>query len=1227
MKKLITLCFLLLGVAAQAQNFVVPTSDSITVRRNVVRGNAANWGLYMNSNNLWLTGLTKSYQIRIDSNISNFTRITVSSTATLPTSTSIGSVSSTELASLDGVSSSIQTQINTKAPISNPTFTGTVAGVTKSMVGLGNVDNTSDQNKPLSDASVSALALKVDKVTGKELSTNDYTTTEKNKLAGISTGATANSTDSQLRDRTTHTGVQGISTISNLQDSLSKKSNTISPTFTGTVSLPSLTTIGLVSSTELGYIDGLTSNAQTQFNNKVDKELGKGLSTNDFTNDEKAKLLGLENGQIYKGNWNAETNDLGLTTTPSAAGDYYIVSVAGTQSITGSSTSFAVGDRVISNGTAWVKSVFVNYIPENTVSPEKTTFIKQVVGKNLFNLATTLDGFYQDNYGNVLSGATYAVSDFISVLPSTTYRGQGNTQAMRFVTYYDENKTLVTGGASSFTVTFTTPENVRFVKITILLSDKSSFQLERGTVRTAYESYTETTTILGVKNQIRSIGSTQISRNAVSVSHTNFVKTGKNLFNKNNAGNKANYYILYGTGEEISVSGNTASYFIPILPSTQYITSNNAQLAFYDSDSVFISGLNSGRSPVYFTTPEKAQFIRCTISTSAFNTFQLELGSTSTSYEDYYLQILPPTGDTFLANGLTTTGVTQVQSNLSITTGIIQNQAVTPPKTNFLKLGKNKFDSSTTLDGFYQDNYGGIYANSAYSISDFIPINAGVTYTSNLNMRFTTYYNESKVLVAGGSSASTLTTFTVPAGVAFVKITVHTATKSSFQLETGSVSTGWEKWGYIFDGDKIIATIDIATLQNIFATDRSRAATTAIAPKLYTLNNTELAVYYENVHKYADDYKGRSELTIAGGKITGRSTKFVPTSTGTTSATFITANERFETIKSDATSIVSVNPTNTTAVSILNIGDSYTYGSKFVNKLISISSNMTFLGIRGTAVAGVNAEGRGGYALNTYTTLSKNTTFFSPFMQPSSVHKFYGVTGFWKIVHSTGGYDWDSYDSVKSLFNASTGYLISPSVNDVMYDNTLAAFYTWDGSAWVTISESTLAFTFNFAKYRTVWGIALPKIVHSLFGTNDWAGANETTVETGWSTWKTNMDLVIASIKADNSATKIIIGIPNSSGKQGDDDVLWTARRKRAFWVHAKKIIENYAGRESEGIYVADYHSIIDRQFAFNTADELPFANYTGTYRNTYKSDAVHLSDDGYIQMGNMYAALIQFLR
>ena len=102
--------------------------------------------------------------------------------------------------------STVTTALGTKAPLADPTFTGTVSGVTKSHVGLGNVDNTSDANKPVSTAQQTALDLKAN-------------------LAG--------------------------------------------PTFTGTVVLPSTTSIGNVTSTEIGYVDGVTSAIQTQINSKA----------------------------------------------------------------------------------------------------------------------------------------------------------------------------------------------------------------------------------------------------------------------------------------------------------------------------------------------------------------------------------------------------------------------------------------------------------------------------------------------------------------------------------------------------------------------------------------------------------------------------------------------------------------------------------------------------------------------------------------------------------------------------------------------------------------------------------------------------------------------------------------------------------------------------------------------------------------------------------------------
>ena len=90
---------------------------------------------------------------------------TFTGTVTLPSTTSIGDVTSTEIGYLEDVTSSIQTQLNSlgsnKANLANPTFTGTVAGINSSMVGLGNVNNTSDTDKPVSTAQQTALNAKL----------------------------------------------------------------------------------------------------------------------------------------------------------------------------------------------------------------------------------------------------------------------------------------------------------------------------------------------------------------------------------------------------------------------------------------------------------------------------------------------------------------------------------------------------------------------------------------------------------------------------------------------------------------------------------------------------------------------------------------------------------------------------------------------------------------------------------------------------------------------------------------------------------------------------------------------------------------------------------------------------------------------------------------------------------------------------------------------------------
>jgi hypothetical protein len=68
------------------------------------------------------TAINASY---IDSAIARLESPTFTGTVVLPSTTSIGTVSSTEISYLDGATSAIQTQINNKAPLASPTFTGT----------------------------------------------------------------------------------------------------------------------------------------------------------------------------------------------------------------------------------------------------------------------------------------------------------------------------------------------------------------------------------------------------------------------------------------------------------------------------------------------------------------------------------------------------------------------------------------------------------------------------------------------------------------------------------------------------------------------------------------------------------------------------------------------------------------------------------------------------------------------------------------------------------------------------------------------------------------------------------------------------------------------------------------------------------------------------------------------------------------------------------------------
>ena len=161
----------------------------------------------------------------------------------------------------DGATASWTTvPIDSKANIDSPTFTGTVSGITKSMVGLGNVDNTTDLLKPISTATQTALDLK------SPLASPTFTGTPSVPTATVGTNTTQIASTAYVRAEVSAlvaSAPTALDTLNELATALGNDANfsttvttalglkapLASPTFTGTVSGITASMVGLANVT------------------------------------------------------------------------------------------------------------------------------------------------------------------------------------------------------------------------------------------------------------------------------------------------------------------------------------------------------------------------------------------------------------------------------------------------------------------------------------------------------------------------------------------------------------------------------------------------------------------------------------------------------------------------------------------------------------------------------------------------------------------------------------------------------------------------------------------------------------------------------------------------------------------------------------------------------------------------------------------------------------------
>ena len=182
---------------------------------------------------------------------------------------------------------------------------------------------------------VSRLSGKVDKVDGKGLSTNDYTTDEKNKLAGIATGANKTVVDSALSSTSTNpvqnkvvnTAISNLNTLVGDTAVSTQITNAITNQKGAVNGIATLDSSGKVTSAQLpSYVDDVVEGYLS--NGKLYKTKGSdGTYSSEITGEAGKIYVDLNTNKTYRWSGSAfvvisETLALGTTSSTAFRGDY-----------------------------------------------------------------------------------------------------------------------------------------------------------------------------------------------------------------------------------------------------------------------------------------------------------------------------------------------------------------------------------------------------------------------------------------------------------------------------------------------------------------------------------------------------------------------------------------------------------------------------------------------------------------------------------------------------------------------------------------------------------------------------------------------------------------------------------------------------------------------------------------------------------------------------------------
>ena len=252
--------------------------------------------------------------------------------------------------------------------------------------------------------------------------------------------------------------------------------------------------------------------------------------------------------------------------------------------------------------------------------------------KNKFDSTTVNTGAYLDELGNVVAASAWCYSDYIETgaSQSVAISGYVNAGSAPCACWYDDNKGFVSSFHLSATSTIvTSPENAKYLRISVQPAYVEATQVELGSTVTDYVPYANICPISG---------------------HTGLTvaRTGVNVWDEEMEVGMINNDGTNGTDAERLRIKN----YIKVLPGSTYyasLPSNNVLFPFYyDKFKNFV--MSAPNVSGVFTIPNNCEFVRFHLQRSYGTTYNHDISinypSTDTEYHAYTGATVPITWET-----------------------------------------------------------------------------------------------------------------------------------------------------------------------------------------------------------------------------------------------------------------------------------------------------------------------------------------------------------------------------------------------------------------------------------------------------------------------------------------------------------------------------------------------------------------------------------------------------